>query len=195
MGAQATSETNTEQVPLSSLSPSPNPKAHDYAPSPLEADQSHSITLNNSHAPDADTDTTATNSSDEFDWEAEEDAVSVRDASEAKQKARRGRKLWNLFMRLARPIRTLLVAIIGAGILIAPLLVFQFRFHSSAVRPHVHAWSLWLSITWAAGAVTYLVVDMIPRMVIFVMVMFHGQVERLKTQLEVRGFCLLYAVF
>ncbi|TDL20127.1 hypothetical protein BD410DRAFT_821919 [Rickenella mellea] len=125
-------------------------------------------------------DTDATQSSEEFDWEAEES----EDVAEANLKARRGRKLWTLFMRLARPIRTFLVAILGGGLIITPLLIFQFRFHNSSVRPHVHTWSLWLAISWAAGSFTHLVVDLIPRIVICMTMLFHGHVERLKIQLE-----------
>ncbi|KAI5120357.1 hypothetical protein M0805_006880 [Coniferiporia weirii] len=131
---------------------------------------------------------TATNSSDEFDWEAEEDGISAKDL-ETKRKTRRGRKIYAHFMRLARPVRTLLVAVLGGGILITPLLVVHFRFHNSAARPHVHAWSLWLAISWAAASATYLIVDLIPRFIILVVTTLHGQVENLKTQLE-----LVYAV-
>ena len=91
-----------------------------------------------------------------------------------------------MFMRLARPVRTFMVGILGVGVIITPLLVFQLRFHSNIARPHVHAWCLWLAITWAAACVTYMVVDLIPRFVVFIVTMFHGQVENLKTQLEVR---------
>lgn len=197
------SPADLELSPLSSKAESPI-KVHDYKADP---DQSQSVTLNNtfnsSHdhdyanatQDDSDSDT-ATNSSDEFDWEAEDDSTSVR-GMEAKQKAIRGKKLWSLFMRLARPIRTFLVALIGVGILITPLLVFQLRFHGNVAQPHVHAWSLWLAITWAAACITYIVVDLIPRFVVFIVTVFHGQVESLKTQLEVRSLndCLLFYVF
>ncbi|KLO11534.1 hypothetical protein SCHPADRAFT_830996 [Schizopora paradoxa] len=161
-------------------------KTHDF-----DGDHSRSVTLNNSDEivelqdlqQETESDSgTATNSSDEFDWEGEDD-VSTKDAIAA-AKVRRGRRLWSLFMKLARPIRTLLVAILGAGLFITPLLVFEFHFKSSVVRPHVHAWSLWASISWAAGAVTYLVVDMIPRIIVFIVMLFHGSVERLKVRIE-----------
>ncbi|KAL5536761.1 hypothetical protein ACEPAF_584 [Sanghuangporus sanghuang] len=127
-------------------------------------------------------------SSDEFDWDAEDDGASKRDL-ETKRKTRRGRKIYGLFMKLSRSFRTFLVAILGAGIFIAPYLIFHFRFHDSPARPHVHAWSLWFSITWAAGSGTYLIVDLIPRFIIFIVTLFHGQVENLKSQIE-----LVYAV-
>lgn len=169
-------------------------KTHDF-----DNDHSHSVTLNNSDEivelqdlrQELDSDSgTATNSSDEFDWEGEDD-VSTKDAVTA-AKVRRGRRVWSLFMKLARPIRTLLVAILGAGVCITPLLVFEFHFKTSVARPHVHAWSLWLSIAWAAGAVTYLVVDLIPRIIVFVVMLFHGSVERLKLRIEVRIASLVH---
>ncbi|KAL5492554.1 hypothetical protein ACEPAI_4001 [Sanghuangporus weigelae] len=130
----------------------------------------------------------ATVSSDEFDWDAEDDGASKKHL-ETKRKTRRGRKIYGLFMKLSRTFRTFLVAILGAGIFIAPYLIFHFRFHDSPARPHVHAWSLWFSITWAAGSGTYLIVDLIPRFIIFIVTLFHGQVENLKSQIE-----LVYAV-
>ncbi|EEB94960.1 hypothetical protein MPER_06147, partial [Moniliophthora perniciosa FA553] len=110
---------------------------------------------------DSDSDSTATNDSD-FNWDEDEDAT--REQKADKTKAKRGRAIYLAFMKLARPIR------------------FQFR--DSIVYRHVYMWSLWLSIIWVASCVTYLVVDSIPRMVISLVVLFGGHVERLKIQLE-----------
>jgi hypothetical protein len=70
----------------------------------------------------------------------------------------------------------------GCGILITPLLfvshinlgstsntkhrVFELRFKSSSARSQVFAWSLWLSIIWAAGCTTSIFVDLAPRLFI-----------------------------
>jgi hypothetical protein len=131
-----------------------------------------------------DSDTTATNSSDEFDWDEDEDVKAETEGV----KAKRGRALWMAFMKLARAIRVLLIGMLGAAIFITPLLVVELRFRNSPVRSQVHFWSLWLSIVWAASCITYLVVDAIPRAVAWVIVIFGGQVERLKIQLEVCTF-------
>jgi len=128
-----------------------------------------------------DSDSTDTNSSDEFNWDEDEDA---RSEHHHKMKAKRGRAVYLCCMRLARPVRVMFICILGAGILIAPLLVFELRFRNSIVRPHVYAWSLWLSIIWVAACLTYAVVDLVPRLVIRVVVLFGGQVERLKMQIE-----------
>ncbi|KAG1840078.1 Mechanosensitive ion channel-domain-containing protein [Suillus subalutaceus] len=133
---------------------------------------------------DSDSDTTSTNSSDEFDWD-EEEVPSQVENPETGTKARRGRALWLGFMKLARPVRALLVGILGAAFFIIPLLVVELRFKDKeSVRLQVRVWSLWLSITWAASCATYLVVDAIPRTVIYVIFLLGGQVERLKTQIE-----------
>ena len=124
---------------------------------------------------------TATNSSDEFDWDEEEEGANA----EQDTKAKRGRALYLAFMKLARPFRVILIGLLGTGILITPLLVIQLRFNGTHVRSQVHMWSLWLSIVWAASCITYLVVDSIPRLVVAIIVLFSGQVERLQTQLEV----------
>ncbi|KAF9445920.1 hypothetical protein P691DRAFT_709572 [Macrolepiota fuliginosa MF-IS2] len=87
-------------------------------------------------------------------------------------------------MKLSRPLRVLLVGSIGAAILITPLLVVELRFRESPVRPQVHVWSLWLTITWSAGCVTLLVANAIPHIVLLVIRMFGGHVERLKSQVE-----------
>lgn len=122
-----------------------------------------------------DTDT-VTNSSDEFDWEAE-DEVAPTDLI-ADKKARRGRKIYQAFMRLARPLRIITIALLGAGILITPYLVFKFQFSNlTNVRPHVRAWSLWLTISWALACFTSLIVHVIPRILIRVVVAIYGKVS------------------
>lgn len=176
-GVENSSFSSKSELPL---------KHEDYR----EKEHLSAVTLGNGSEHDVskslidDSSDTATNSSDEFDWDAEDDVVDAADL-ETKRKTRRGRKIYGFFMRLARPVRTALIAVLGAGVFISPLLIFQFRFHNSVAQPHVHAWSLWLSISWAAASVTYLVVDLIPRFIILLVTLFHGQVENLKTQLEV----------
>jgi hypothetical protein len=171
-----------DDIALSTLSTS---KVHDYV---SEADHNQSSSTIRPERPGHDgdeyesaDDTTSTNSSDEFNWDEDEEAATVVHNT----KAKRGRALYLAFMKLARPFRVILVGLVGAGVLIAPLLVVQLKFNQSPVRPQVHVWSLWLSIVWASSCITYLVVDAIPRFVVSVTVLFGGQVERLKTQLEV----------
>jgi len=144
-----------------------------------------SETQDHTHEEDADSVSTSTNSSDEFDWDEEEVTTEV-EAPVTGKKAMRGRALWLAFMKLARPVRTLLAGILGAAFFIIPLLVVELRFRNKeSVRLQIRVWSLWLSITWAAACATYILVDAIPRIVIYIAFLLGGQVERLKTQIEV----------
>lgn len=161
----------------------PEPHAKDFAassapfksvPMPQSADTPKSF----------DSDTTATNSSDEFDWDEDE---AEHEAEFEASKAKRLRAVYLGFMKLSRTIRTLLVAILGCAILITPLIVVEVRFNNNAVHNHIFTWSLWLAIIWATSCATSLLLDMAPRMVIGLIVLGGGQVERFKFQLEVRG--------
>ncbi|KAI0788812.1 Mechanosensitive ion channel-domain-containing protein [Abortiporus biennis] len=156
--------------------------ASDYPDQELKDDtQRHSFL--NAESPElSESDSTATVTSDEFDWEAEDDARSIH--FKAKAAATRGQAVWKYFMKLSRPIRTLIIGSIGAGILITPLLVFKLRFNSSPGRIQAHTWSLWLAVTWGAGCITYLVVDLLPGLFLFLCGLFGFKVERLKTTVE-----------
>ncbi|KAI0313274.1 hypothetical protein OF83DRAFT_1165648 [Amylostereum chailletii] len=174
-------------------------KQHDYAEDPKSAtpffqdrdpDHDHDQDdhdLNDRPDQDQDHDSgssgTVTNSDDEFNWDEEDDAASKKKVSEG-SKAKRGRLIYLMFMKLSRPVRTLLIGILGVGIFITPFLVVEFRFKGSVVRPHVYAWSLWFAIIWAASCVTYILVDLLPKLFIGILVLFGVTVERLKTQIE-----------
>lgn len=135
-----------------------------------------------------DTDSTATNSSDEFDWSEDEEAKANK--AQLHVRPKRGRRLWLAFVKLARPVRVVLVSLVGVAISITPLLVVDLRFPHNAAKTQVHVWSLWLTIIWAASCITYLVMDLIPRFVITVTRFFGGKTERLKFQVEVCPYLL-----
>ena len=135
------------------------------------------------HERNDDTDSTATNSSDEFDWSEDEEAKA--DKAQLHLRTKRGRRLWLAFVKLARPVRVVLVCFVGAVISVTPLLVVDLRFPHSPAKTQVHVWSLWFTIIWAASCLTYLMVDLIPRSVITVTWFFGGRTERLKFQVEV----------
>ena len=141
----------------------------------------------------SDTDDTATDSEDEFDWDAEDDAKSAHVA--ASVKAKRGRLLYRAFLKLPKIIRVLLVGIIGAGILITPLLVVELRFKTSVVKKHAYVWSLWLTITWAVGVGTYIIVDAIPHLVLVILRLSNYKVERLRVTVEVNDARLCKPVY
>ncbi|KIY63075.1 hypothetical protein CYLTODRAFT_360517 [Cylindrobasidium torrendii FP15055 ss-10] len=129
---------------------------------------------------DTDTDTESTTNSADFNWDEEEEA----EEKHAKQRAVRGRALYVAYMKLSRTVRALLACILGGGLCITPFLVVYFKFADSAVRTEVHAWSIWLTATWVAACLTYIVVDLVPRIIIALVALFGGHIERLQVQIE-----------
>ncbi|KAK7030742.1 calcium channel [Favolaschia claudopus] len=156
-------------------------KERDFAPALEEHPEQLPAQANK--AEDSSGDETVTDSDSDFDWDEDEEGRH-KNAEAIGHRAKRGRAIWGAFMKLARPIRTFVIGVLGSGILIVPLIVFQLRFKSNKAQPHVHAWSLWLAIIWAAACLTSIIVDNIPRFVIAIVVLFGGHVERLKIQLE-----------
>ncbi|KAG8966707.1 hypothetical protein FRC03_011455 [Tulasnella sp. 419] len=127
----------------------------------------------------------ATDSSDEFNWDAEDDGVSVHKRIQGEKKAKRGRRLWLLFTKIHPSLRAIILAAIGGGILVTPALVFILRFPDNKVRPHVVPWSLWLGISWAVCCLISFAVDVTPRFLMFIIFACYGKApETLKTQIE-----------
>jgi hypothetical protein len=124
-----------------------------------------------------DTDGGSSDTDSDFDWDAEDDEERKVPDAPAKE-ARRGRRIYLLFQRLARPIRILVVAIVGSGILITPFLVTWFHFRSRrAVFEQVRAWSVWLAISWALGCLTTLNVGILPFVVLNIVSAIQGTVR------------------
>ena len=150
-------------------------------------DREHLVNPDAQARDNSESETATEESSDEFDWEADDETHSQhkQPLDSPPLKLKRGRLLWNSFMKLAKPLRVLIIGALGAGLLITPLLVFQLRVEGSEVRTEVRVWSLWLSVTWATGIATYLVVDALPHLVIFSLRAMGYKVERLKVTIEV----------
>jgi len=121
-----------------------------------------------------------TNSLEKFDWSEEEPSE-----PEPSLRAIRGRWLWIALMKLAMPVRVLLISILGSAFFVTPLLVVNLRFREQPAWLQVHVWSLWLAVIWDASCATYLIVDLVPRFLIGAIRLFGGQIERLKIQVEV----------
>jgi len=139
----------------------------------------------------SDSDSSPTGSSDEFDWDKEEGGASSEARDGRAVKAKRGRAAYLGFLKLVRPLRVILLCILGGGILITPLLVVHFLFRSNPVKNHVFAWSIWLTIVWVAGCLTYVVVDSFGWMFLGLVSSCGGKTESLQMQLEVRLSLLL----
>ncbi|KAF8323535.1 uncharacterized protein EI90DRAFT_3076953 [Cantharellus anzutake] len=143
--------------------------------------QHKSATTDPAHLHHIESDSSETHSSDEFDWEAdiEERVVDLT------KKATRLRRLWLLFLKLSSGLRITLFGILGSAIFITPYLVFLLRFPHSVVYKQVTTWSIWFSVTWAAGALTSLVVNASPRLILGLILTIWGKPpEHIKTYLE-----------
>ncbi|KAG2015905.1 hypothetical protein CC2G_009127 [Coprinopsis cinerea AmutBmut pab1-1] len=135
------------------------------------------------------TSTSQTSDDDDFDWDKDDDSTNVQADVEAK----RGRRLWLAFMKLSLFVRVFLIACIGVAILVTPLIVVNVRFPNSPAKIHVHVWSLWFTINWAAICGTYIFVDAIPHVVLLITSAFTSrQVERLKIQIDLFMAVRLY---
>ena len=182
--------TNVESVPLSSLR---DPKQHDFAALRAmhdelpDVDRDNLVNATPLEKSESDSTSETETEEDEFDWLAEDDGHSTIQL-ENEAKAKRGRRIWRAFMLLSRPFRVLIIAFLGIGILITPLLVFQLRFAHTAGHRQARMWSLWLAITWAAGCVTYLVVDLAPQVALLIIFAFTHRVQRLQISVEVSHF-------
>lgn len=173
-----------EEIPLPRLE---SPRPHDYVPRKdlqdlSDADREQLMKATQKHH-DSDSDSSGTDSGTEFDWDAEDDASGRK--VETTVHAKRGRLVYHAFMRLSKFVRTLIVATLGAGILITPLLVFQLKFTNTPGRIQAHVWSLWAAVSWAAGCATYLIVDVAPSVAVAIFRLFTHRVERLQMGVEV----------
>lgn len=134
---------------------------------------------------------------DDFDWDTDDDEESDDEAggpANNKIRAKRGRKVYLFCMRLARPIRILLLGFFLTALLIVPLLVSLFAIdRSNPSRPHVESWSIWLAIIAASSAGTFVVLDFLPPVILRLAVAVYGRApEVFKGYLEVAMTCLIY---
>ncbi|EKM50351.1 uncharacterized protein PHACADRAFT_152233 [Phanerochaete carnosa HHB-10118-sp] len=197
-GAQTETDSPTE---VGSPLPKAETKHFDFASPPdvhdlPDVDRERLVEATRAEEPDSDTDSDATESEEDFDWEGEDDARSTKsDHLENAANVRRGRAVWRAFMKLSRPLRTLIVAVLGIGVLITPLLVFQLRFNNTPGRVEAHVWSLWMAITWAASCGTYLIVDLTPVLALAIFRLFSHQVERMQITIELTSAVLGWLKF
>ncbi len=70
----------------------------------------------------------------DFDWEAEDDEERKQVTQVHSKEARRGRRLYLLFLRLARPIRIFIIAAVGGGHPDQPFHCYQHPLPEQACR-------------------------------------------------------------
>lgn len=133
--------------------------------------------------------------SDDFDWDtSSEDDDDDRPRKGAKiTRARRGRKIYLACLRLARPVRILLIAMIGTAICLTPFIVVTATDSSSPARSPIIVWSIWISIIWATTCGTFLVVEWLPPLLLRLVIAVYGKApEVVKTYIEAFMATTLY---
>ncbi|KDN44132.1 hypothetical protein K437DRAFT_268882 [Tilletiaria anomala UBC 951] len=129
---------------------------------------------------------------DDFDWDTstdeEVDEVSKAIGPDGRKRirARRGRKVYLACLRLARPVRIFLFAIIATIIALVPFIVAIAAFPNAPARAQVQVWSIWVAIIIAASAGTFVFVDWIPALLMRLSVAVYGKArEVFKFYIEV----------
>jgi hypothetical protein len=114
----------------------------------------------------------------DFDWNEEDEEDKAR--ASLPKKPRRGRRLYLLFLRLARPIRILVITILGAVTLVAPHLIgFAYLSHHHDTFEQIRAWSVWLAVTYAFGGLTVFSAGMLPYLLLKLSATIRGKVRLL----------------
>jgi hypothetical protein len=114
----------------------------------------------------------------DFDWNEEDEENRTR--ASLPKKPQRGRRLYLLFLRLARPIRILVITILGAVILVTPHLIgFAYLSHYHDTFEQIRAWSVWLAVTYAFGGLTVFSVGMLPYLLLKLSATIRGKVRLL----------------
>ena len=135
--------------------------------------------------------------SEDFDWDTSSENDDDEDGRPRKGKqvtrAKRGRKIYLACIRLARPVRIFLTALIGTAILLVPFIVVTATNNRTPARAQVVVWSIWLAIIWAAGCGTFMVVDWLPPVALHLVIAVYGKApEIVKTYIEAFMATTLY---
>lgn len=133
--------------------------------------------------------------SEDFDWDTSSDNDDDNQPRKGAKvtRAKRGRKVYLACLRLARPVRIFLAALLGTAICLVPFIVVTSTNTQSPARAQVVVWSIWIAIIWAAGCGTFLIVDWIPPVALRVVIAVYGKApEIVKTYIEAFMATILY---
>ncbi|SPO29906.1 uncharacterized protein UTRI_06184_B [Ustilago trichophora] len=136
--------------------------------------------------------------SEDFDWdtssENDDDDDEGRNRKGAKvTRARRGRKIYLACLRLARPVRIFLAALIGTAICLVPFIVVTATNNKTPARGQVVVWSIWIAIIWATSCGTFLIVEWLPPVALRLVIAVYGKApEIVKTYIEAFMATTLY---
>jgi hypothetical protein len=125
---------------------------------------------------------------DDFDWDTssedsddeEKDKVIGADGKK-RIRAKRGRAIYLACIRLARPVRIMLFALVGTAIALVPFIVVITAFPRDPARAQVQVWSIWIAIIWAAACGTWLFVDWIPSLLMKLAIAVYGKTPQVFT--------------
>ena len=135
--------------------------------------------------------------SEDFDWDTssendDEDEGRTRKGAKV-TRAKRGRRIYLSCLRLARPVRIFLFALIGTAICLVPFIVVTATNNQTPARAQVVVWSIWIAIIWATSCGTFLVVDWIPPVALRLVIAVYGKApEIVKTYIEAFMATTLY---
>ncbi|KAJ9476069.1 Small-conductance mechanosensitive channel protein [Pseudozyma hubeiensis] len=172
------------------------PAQHDLF-EPPHAPFASADVLNNRHSR-ASSIVSSADESEDFDWDTSSDDDDDADEKRVRKgakitRAKRGRKVYLACLRLARPVRIFLVALIGSAICLVPFIVVTATNNKSAARAQIVVWSIWIAIIWAAGCGTFLIIDWIPPLALRLVIAVYGKApEIVKTYIEAFMATTLY---
>uniref|UniRef100_V5E9X0 EF-hand domain-containing protein n=1 Tax=Kalmanozyma brasiliensis (strain GHG001) TaxID=1365824 RepID=V5E9X0_KALBG len=137
--------------------------------------------------------------SEDFDWDTssgedddENDEARTRKGAKI-TRAKRGRRVYLACLRLARPVRIFLAALIGTALCLVPFIVVTATDNGTSARSQVVVWSVWIAIIWAASCGTFLVVDLIPPLALRLVLAVYGKApEIVKSYIEAFMATTLY---
>ncbi|KAK0528799.1 hypothetical protein OC842_004441 [Tilletia horrida] len=149
--------------------------------------------------------------SDDFDWDDTDSANSEDNDSDVPTskelaatggigggrkkniRARRGRAIYLLCMRLARPVRIGILGLLGTAIALVPFIVAITAFKRSPAYGQVVTWSVWVAIIYSTSCATFLLLDAVPTLIMRLAIAVYGRApEVFKTQVELLTATLFY---
>lgn len=103
-----------------------------------------------------------TDEEDLFDWQTDEPTGAGAGAAQPRRRQKPLRRIVSAIVRWPRWLRMVLIAVLGGGVCLVPLIVVVTAFESNSARAQVEVWSVWITIIWVTSVMTFLVFSWIP---------------------------------
>ncbi|WFD03414.1 hypothetical protein MOBT1_002103 [Malassezia obtusa] len=104
-----------------------------------------------------------TDEEDLFDWQTDEPLDDPEFDTQPQRRQKLLRRIVSGIGRWPRFVRMSIVAVLGGGICLVPLIVVVCAFPDRRARPQVEVWSVWITIIWVTAVATFMVFSWIPR--------------------------------